>query len=204
MEELVHHPDTTPGDKVYLSFALGQAYDHTGDYDSAFMHFSKGNFLVRSDYKYEAQWTKNTMAKIKSVFKDDIESHALPVTNPDITPIFIVGMPRSGTTLTEQILHAHPQVGAGGEMIYIEQLQAQAGFIRAEDYGGDIAHFPREKIQELHKGRDQKLKAAMWGHQFALRRGPVPPRYARLLLGPLHSGVFYRAVPFRFPQKASG
>lgn len=133
----------------YLSFALAKAYDDIKDYDAAFTHYTRGNWIARSGFDYQAEAPQRNFANIKSVFPDNFTKKALDVRKDDFTPIFIVGMPRSGTTLIEQILFSHPDVGAAGEMPYFDQLQSQYEFGRFENYGADILNFPDESLKAI-------------------------------------------------------
>ena len=99
-----------------LHFALGKAYDDIGDYEKAFHHYSTGARLKRPTLKYEEAEVFTFFDDIKKIFNEEyFESHK-DVGNPSQVPIFIVGMPRSGSTLTEQIVSSHPRVFGAGEI----------------------------------------------------------------------------------------
>ena len=105
--------------KCHINFALAKAYEDTAQYDKAFNHYKEGNsqrkkilnYNIDIDIKY-FQDIKKTYELLKthdSSFNDNIE----------IKPIFIVGMPRSGTTLIEQIISCHTKVRAAGELTLV-------------------------------------------------------------------------------------
>jgi len=108
---------------VYIHFALGRIYHDWQDYELAFEHFAKGN-------KYQYQMSKNPYNPQKN---ENALRNWLKILTPEFfslrknfglntkKPIFIVGMPRSGTTLTEQILASHPRVEGAGELTRIEE-----------------------------------------------------------------------------------
>jgi tetratricopeptide (TPR) repeat protein len=109
--------------RANLMFALGQAYDGLGQFDLAFDAFAKANrwLLRQSGRTYDrAHWSQLTDALIES-FNSAGMSEPLP-RQTGVKPLFICGMYRSGSTLVEQVLAAHPQVTAGGEVDYLRRL----------------------------------------------------------------------------------
>ncbi len=110
--------------RANLLFALGQAYDRLGQFDLAFDAYAKGNrwLLRQSGRTYDrAQSSRMTDALIQSFKSADISDPNTPV-ETGAAPLFICGMFRSGSTLVEQVLAAHPQVTAGGELDYLRRL----------------------------------------------------------------------------------
>ncbi|NOY17311.1 MAG: tetratricopeptide repeat protein [Gammaproteobacteria bacterium] len=109
-------------DQSRLNFELGKLLDKKGNYRKAFEHFSQANAMAKRTYDLwtEARWFKETMSKLNVEF-----FNSAPRANKrtkKIRPIFIVGMPRSGTTLVEQILASHPSVYGAGELREISDL----------------------------------------------------------------------------------
>lgn len=109
--------------RANLMFALGQAYDRLGEFDLAFDAFAKANrwLLRQSGRTYDrAHGSRLTDALIASFNSADISER--PAVQTGAEPLFICGMYRSGSTLVEQVLAAHPQVTAGGEVDYLRRL----------------------------------------------------------------------------------
>ena len=102
-------------DAVYLHFALGKSYDDMGDYEKAFPHFLEGCRLKRAAVDYDPEETARRFAGIVRNF-DAAMLERLRGGDPSTLPIFVLGMPRSGTTLTEQIVASHPEVHGAGEL----------------------------------------------------------------------------------------
>lgn len=102
-----------------LHFALGKAYDDVGQVDIAFRHFAIANARERAEYQYDEGATLAAIARIKDIFSPAFMARLRGSGNPSDVPIFIIGMPRSGTTLVEQILASHPGVIAGGELHHL-------------------------------------------------------------------------------------
>lgn len=100
----------------HLGFALGKAFEDIGEYEKAISYYSIANTQKRSALSYDVQGTVAHFENIKRLFtRDFVEKHIGP-TEDRPTPLFVLGMPRSATTLVEQILAAHPQVYGAGEL----------------------------------------------------------------------------------------
>jgi tetratricopeptide (TPR) repeat protein len=115
-------------DHIHLNFALGKALDDLGDFDAAWRHFAAGNDFVATGFDPDAhdRDVEATMARFSASFLRDRAGCGVDSEQP----VFIVGMPRSGTTLVEQILSAHPQVQACGERRELGGLiEARAKFL---------------------------------------------------------------------------
>ncbi|MEX2450018.1 MAG: tetratricopeptide repeat protein [Rhodospirillales bacterium] len=106
----------SPENQVHLRYALGKYYQDIGSYDDAFGHFKAGASLKRGMLTYDPATIENALHGVAHFFDPGALSGIPAYGAPDDAPIFILGMPRSGTTLVEQILAAHPQVHAAGEL----------------------------------------------------------------------------------------
>lgn len=102
--------------RISLHYALGKAYDDLKEYDKAFPQFIEGAKLKRSKLNYSAEADAERTTRIIELFSPERYQSLQGAGNPDATPIFVLGMPRSGTTLTEQIIASHPQVHGAGEL----------------------------------------------------------------------------------------
>jgi tetratricopeptide (TPR) repeat protein len=104
-----------PPDQVFLHFALGKALADVGDDKRSFEHYLEGNRINRSQIRFDE---KRVLAKIDrtvEVVSSAITQRSTPGRETSPVPIFVLGMPRTGSTLVEQILAAHPRVVAVGE-----------------------------------------------------------------------------------------
>ncbi len=101
---------------IFLQFALGKCFDDIGDYDKAFPHFAEGCKLKRATFEYVAAQMTQHFDDTMRIFNGGDDSTPARRGDPSGIPIFVLGMPRSGTTLTEQILASHPDVHGAGEL----------------------------------------------------------------------------------------
>ncbi|MDX2425923.1 MAG: tetratricopeptide repeat protein [Cycloclasticus sp.] len=110
---------------IPLHFALGKSYDDVKQYDLAFKHYLEGCRLKRKRTQYDATENDKRTNKISQFFSasniDTMRGEGCSST----TPIFVLGMPRSGTTLTEQIIASHPDVHGAGELPDLMRLSNQ-------------------------------------------------------------------------------
>jgi len=149
MERLLADPGTRPGDVMRLCFALGKAYEDIKDFDAAFRCFERGNRLRREGLRYDVGEDETKAQRIADVFGADLFDRHRQRGDPSEVPIFVLGMPRSGTTLVEQILASHSQVFAAGELNDLERL---AEGVRP----GVGGRFP-ENIRQLKPGAVRAL-----------------------------------------------
>ena len=116
MESLFSMKGFTEIQRSQLAFCLGKAYEDLGEYDKSMEFVITAARLKRKHFDYSISETRTLFDKIKEVFSPDFFSRFSDVGDRDQTPIFIIGMPRSGTSLVEQILASHPAVFGAGEL----------------------------------------------------------------------------------------
>jgi tetratricopeptide (TPR) repeat protein len=104
---------------INLHHALGKYYDDIDERDAAFEHHRMGNELARrSRLRYDRAEMTQRVTRTLAAFDRNALAAAQPGGTASERPVFVVGMPRSGTSLTEQILASHPQVHGAGELLY--------------------------------------------------------------------------------------
>ena len=107
--------------KMNLSFAIAKSYEDLGNYEKSFEYLNKGNELKKESLNYKIQKDEKLFDSIKNVFKDfEFNKKKLKLNKKKI--IFICGMPRSGTTLVEQIVASHKEVTGSGELSYLRNV----------------------------------------------------------------------------------
>jgi tetratricopeptide (TPR) repeat protein len=119
LKKLYENSKIDNSQKTELAFALGKASEDIKDFKNAFQYYYKGNYLRRKEVTFSINNEKENFDNIKKVFNKNLFDKFKLIENLDSTPIFILGMPRSGTTLVEQILSNHPRVFGGDELDFL-------------------------------------------------------------------------------------
>jgi len=150
MERLLETYALRSSDKVYLLFALGKAYEDKDDLDRAFARYSEGNKIKRSESRYIAEHMTEEFAEQKHVFSR-IQKRSGGCQAAD--PIFVVGMPRAGSTLLEQVLSSHSLVDGTQELPNIlsavHQLRTRNKSFDRLNYPRTIAELTAEELQKF-------------------------------------------------------
>jgi tetratricopeptide (TPR) repeat protein len=133
-------PKTGSVDRYHLCFALGKALEDRGEFTESFRYYELGNALKRSESKYRAEIIENNTRQQIEVCTGEFfaSRRGYGAQNPD--PIFIVGLPRSASTLLEQILASHSQVEGTLELAHIQQIVSQ---LRGRDPDPKNPRYPR-------------------------------------------------------------
>lgn len=143
IERQLASDDLTTQSRVNFLFALAKAREDRGDFDAAWEHYRQGNRLQRAEVSYDPVQTEVLTDTLESVFDADLFARHAGVGNPDPSPIFVVGLPRSGSTLIEQILASHSQVEGTSELPYLGRVATSLNRNRA-----DGVNYP-EAVREL-------------------------------------------------------
>ena len=109
---------------IDLNLALSKAYKDINDKLKYFHHINFANKTIKNQLEFNINNEKNKFSKIKSIFNGNFLKQTL-IKDQSLSPIFILGLPRSGTTLTENIISSHSRVYAGGELDIIQNLGDQ-------------------------------------------------------------------------------
>ncbi|QQG36909.1 MAG: tetratricopeptide repeat protein [Micavibrio aeruginosavorus] len=118
---------------ISLYFALANACEDIGDYKKSFIYLKKGNDAKRRTVSYNHELCAEGFKQIRETYsRQTIDMFAGKGCPSDI-PVFIVGMPRSGTTLTEQIISSHPDVFGAGELMDLTATERQCGALHPEN-----------------------------------------------------------------------
>ena len=128
-----------PMSQVYLMFALGKAHEDLGEYSTAFNYYQQGNGLKRAQSGYDAQKMGVELQAQTTFFSKDVFTSRPDSGDPACDPIFIVGLPRAGSTLLEQILASHSSVDGTLELPNILSI---AQSLRRRGQGEGSAEYP--------------------------------------------------------------
>ena len=116
-----------------LNFALFTAYEQIGDHDKAFEHLMKANDFKRQFIPYDAQQQSDNFKTVSEFYNDDVVKAFEGKGFESDVPVFILGMPRSGTTLTEQIISSHSDVYGAGELLQITLMELRFGVLTPDN-----------------------------------------------------------------------
>ncbi len=153
IEQRVADPATGLIDRYHLCFALAKALEDNGDFAGAFRNYALGNELKRPECRYRAEVIEtNTREQIRVCTAEFLAQRA-GWGNPAPDPIFILGLPRSGSTLLEQILASHSQVEGTQELPDVQQIVTR---LRGFDSDAADPRYPRI-LESLSAGDLQEL-----------------------------------------------
>ena len=119
MLKKINDDDFNNLEKIHLCYGIHKAYEDIKDYKNAFKFLKKGNELLKKETKYDFRKDEKKIKDYINLYKK-IKKIQTSGTHRDL--IFIVGMPRSGSSLVEQILASHKKVFGGGEIPYIQEI----------------------------------------------------------------------------------
>jgi tetratricopeptide (TPR) repeat protein len=183
--ELEKDASLPPGDRTLLHFALGKACDDVGRFDDAWRHFAAANQLHRRSLAYDREAEARRFAGIQRQFSADFIRRHERLGNPSPLPVFIIGMPRSGSTLVEQIISGHPRVFGAGEL---DDFGRSIRDIEASDggYPESVAALPTQAYADL-------------GTRYINRIGRLAPDAGRITdkmpHNFLYAGLIHLALP---------
>ena len=158
MEEIFAQPDIPDEQRMHLAFGLGKSFEDLQQYEKAFEFFAEGNAIKRRTFSFEIKKWRMHFKKQKEIFDDSLFRRHQGVGCTDETPIFVLGMPRSGTTLIEQILASHPDVHAAGELDVLSKtinssFDAKSYPEKVRRVDGDL--FERLANEYIHQVREK-------------------------------------------------
>lgn len=176
MQARFDDPDATDQTRLYLGFALAKARADTGARDAVFARLAVGNAKKRA---LLAPWTparrRKQVQRIKSLFSGAGSERLRLAASDSEVPIFVVGMPRSGTTLVEQVLSAHSGVHGAGELPDIERFGLSLL---------DAGRLPdRDRLAGFARGYIDRISALAPGATHVIDKMPSNADYVGLIRG---------------------
>ena len=125
MKTALAAPGLEAAQRLRLHLAIGKVADDLGDYALAMQHFDAADAVRRDSTPFDSAAFSIEIDRLIAHCTPELMARAPEVGSSDATPVLIIGMPRSGTTLVEQIVSMHPEVGAGGELHFWNKLGAE-------------------------------------------------------------------------------
>ena len=147
IEDLLDRPETGEQARIRLSFALAKAYEDAGDFDRSFGHLATGNGLKRQSIDYDIARDEGDLDRIAAAFGGTPAADGSFCAST--VPIFVLGMPRTGTTLVEQILASHSAVYGAGERRELPHLVDGLGAANGARYPESAAGLDRDALSRL-------------------------------------------------------
>lgn len=178
--EQINNPALSLSEKRFLEFAAGKIEADSGNYDTAFQHYQLGNHYKQANF--DVKGYINQIEQIKEIFSVDFLSDRNDWGLNSQQPIFILGMPRSGTSLLEQVLSSHSQVYGAGEInditsiinVIVRRLQKPYPDCLTDVCYTDVVGFALEYKQRL----DQTSGNA----RFVINKSPLNFKYLGFIL----------------------
>lgn len=158
--------------KSPLYLALAWQYDKQKDFDTSMDYFIKGKAIKAKQHPFDKQAMEQYLGYCQQTFPIKFTKNSDYV-EIELNPIFIVGMPRSGTTLTEQILASHSNVYGAGEVGYVNELAKQAEQLTNQKYPSCISTLSAEHIQQLKQSYLEKIQAQSGNASYFVDKNPL-------------------------------
>jgi tetratricopeptide (TPR) repeat protein len=149
MAGLWERGDLAPYARINVALGLYHAFEARSEYERAFRFLAAGNQLMAEKYPYDDGESARRMDASVAATETAIARNGPDVGEPDPRPVFVLGMPRSGTSLTEQILASHSQVAGAGELIYAHDAIGRIGELTGQTYPQSLALLDSDQFREL-------------------------------------------------------
>ena len=149
MQVLYRDPATSEKNRCQICFALAKAYEDLRELARAFQLYAEGNALRKKELGYSKAQDKQLFETLKANYQQISDACAPEIVATEHAPIFIVGMPRSGTTLVEQVISSHPLVTGAGELPFVAQLGGSLAVGQSPADSKTLATFREEYLSAL-------------------------------------------------------
>ena len=161
--------------KMHLHFALGKAFDDTKDFKSSFSNFKEGNDIKNKLLRFSLQPDQNIFNNLKQNFVKKCD-HLTLNKDSDKKIIFIIGMPRSGTSLIEQVLSAHEEVAGAGELTFLTDAIYKEFFLKPS--GFDFNLISLEKFKKIKNFYNEKINQLNYSEKYIVDKAPLNFKWA--------------------------
>ncbi|HEX6550165.1 MAG TPA: sulfotransferase [Gammaproteobacteria bacterium] len=182
-ESALNLPSLSENTRICLHFSLGKLLDDAGDYNRAFEQFSAGNKLRRAQTGFDRPVWQRYFLALQQILPGSPagnQNRKLPI------PVFIIGMPRSGTTLIHRLLSNHPDVSGLGETEMVDQLVETLASHTATDYPACLTSLRAADFEALAREYRSRWPREASSARYVLDKNP---------LNFLHVGLIARLFP---------
>ena len=153
-----------------LNFAIGKAYEDIGDYKKSFKFIHAGNKLYKKNINYNVQDEIRSFAKIKNIFSN---SEIKPLDDFGQKLIFVLGMPRSGTTLTEQILSSHKDIYGAGELSFLKDIIEKTLMVQDDNLTSSFLNLKPEILIKMKMEYLKKIEVFENKKEYLIAKAPL-------------------------------
>ncbi len=185
LRTLADREELGPASRVHVNFALGKAYEDEQDFGRAFEFYARGNALKRQASNYDRGQMSQDLREQRRVFTRDLLEQRKGAGCPDPDPIFIVGLPRAGSTLLEQILASHSQVEGTLELPNIlsiaQKLRRDGKNARSAPYPDLLADLDDAQLASLGRRYLEETRVHRRGAPFFIDKMPNNFRHIGLI-----------------------
>ncbi|MEH6581420.1 MAG: sulfotransferase [Halioglobus sp.] len=185
MLALEQREELAPASKLHIAFALGKAFEDEHDYARSFEFYAQGNRLKRQQSNYDADKMQEELTNQRLYFTGDVLDSRANTGYPAPDPIFIVGLPRAGSTLLEQILSSHSQVDGTLELPNIlstaQKLRRQGRDDGGKPYPELLQDFSDTQLQSLGQQYIEDTQIHRQGAAFFIDKMPNNFRHIGLI-----------------------
>ena len=200
MREQAGRPDLAFMDRVHIAFALGKALEDRGEYEESFRHYEEGNALKRAQTRYSADGMSEELARQKQFCTAELFAKHKGVGHDAPDPIFILGLPRAGSTLLEQILASHSKIDGTLELPDILALAHRLRGRRAGQplYPANLHELTGEEFAKFGEQFIENTRVHRQGAPFFIDKMPNNFRHVGLihLILPNAKIIDARRAPF--------
>jgi tetratricopeptide (TPR) repeat protein len=172
LEAATQRPGTAPADRLLLDFALGQALEDAGEHQRALAVFQRANAAVRAASPWQSAAFERHVQALRAAFDGVPIGQAAPQGRE---VIFLVGLPRSGSTLIEQVIAAHPQVEGASELPYLGQVIEAESRRRGQAFPAWVGEASNEDWTRL--GQDYLRLSARWREGAPIATDKLPDNW---------------------------
>lgn len=191
MEQALTAPALSDEDRFHLEFALGKAHEDRERWEPSFTHYARGNALRRAQLDYSAEDTTANVAQVKQLYSRDFFAARQGWGCPDPDPIFVVGLPRSGSTLIEQILSSHSLVEGTMELPDIIAIARRLGERQKDGQGPRFA----DRVAALDEVQVRALGEEYLERTRIQRKSGRPFFIDKMPNNFLHTGLIHLILP---------
>jgi tetratricopeptide (TPR) repeat protein len=191
MRTQLERQDLTEADRFHFHFAIGKALEDAGEWEVSFGHYAEGNRLRRGLVRYDAEANAEKLARSRKVFSRPFLAERAGWGCPAPDPIFIVGMPRAGSTLLEQILSSHSQVEGTMELPDVISLARELDSRRSRP---DESNYP-EVLADMSQGELRALGERYLAQTRVQRKSGTPLFIDKMPNNFAHVGLIHLMLP---------